>query len=512
MAIAHLSVKPAGRMSAMEKLGYITRQGQFAARLEAGEKLEAVGAGNLPAWASDDAAKFWRAADLGEVARKGSRAQVYREWEIALPREMTPDQRRALVEAFIAQEFGQPGRQCPYSYAIHNPPAADGQEQPHVHVIFSERALDGKDRTPETYFNNAKRKIGGGARKINQGLSGGERKKMLRELRLRWGDACNSALERAGSEARIDMRSLAERGERRRPEPKQGPKRWNSRGGRALVLDLRAARAAFDGARDTLRQLMPDGPRAEIAKLLGADKQATRGVFDKMPMEKLRAYAAKAPIPLQQQIDGDPKLRELREAARSASMRLRDLVRFKAAALETKERAEKLEADYRAANGWRAGLHDRGVQSVKVLADAQREQQEAAQRLAELSPQIDAQQAEADATRIAATERHAELVATLAEPANEAARKHAQAVATLRRREALAELVGEIAEAARGGAPIENPEAARLVERMREAQALGTGKEAEERKAIESAFADKPEAVASLREALGIERGHERQR
>lgn len=496
----------------MEKLGYITRQGQFAARLEAGEKLEAVGAGNLPAWANGDAAKFWRAADLGEVARKGSRAQVYREWEIALPREMTPDQRRALVEAFIAQEFGQPGRQCPYSYAIHNPPAADGQEQPHVHVIFSERALDGKDRTPETYFNNAKRKIDGGARKINQGLSGGERTKMLRELRLRWGDACNFALERAGSAARIDMRSLAERGERRRPEPKQGPKRWNSRGGRALVLELRAARAAFDGARDKLRELMPSGPRAEIAKLLGADKKVSRGVYDKMPLDKLRALVAKKPPTLQQQIDADPQLREARGAQMEAQNKLRELAALRQIAADAAAVARKIETEYRLNNAWRAGLHDRGVQAVKVLADAAEKQRQAAEQLAELAPEIAAQQQAADAAKVAATERQAALIDTLAEPTNEAQRKHANAVATYQRREALDALVREVSDAAREGRQARTPEAGRLLERMREAQALGTGKEMEERKLIESAFADKPEAVAALRDALGIERGHDRQR
>jgi hypothetical protein len=512
VALAHLSVKPSGKMSAMDKLGYITRDGRYAARLEAGEKLEAVGAGNLPAWANGDPAKFWRAADLGELGRKGSRPQIYREWEIALPRELSDEQRRALVEEFIAQEFGAVGKRCPYTYAIHNPTAADGKEQPHLHVMFCERALDGNDRTPETYFNNAKRKIDGGAPKINQGMSSPARKKMLRELRLRWGDVCNSALERAGSAERIDMRTLAERGIRRKPEPKQGPKRWNGRLGKQLILDARASRAAFERARDTLRELMPAGPRAEIARLMAGAKQQAGGVFDRMPLDKLRALVAKPPATLAQQLDADPALRSLIDASQAERMRLRGLVQEKAVLTEKAAAAAKAETDYRAANAWRAGLHDRGVQQVKALAEAQKIQRQAGERLTELVPLIELAQVQAEAARIAATERRAELVAKLEKPASEAARKHANAAETLRRREALDALVRAVDAAAKDGRQLPDaPEAARLVERMRAALALGSGKASEERKTIEQAFGGQPEAVAELRAALGAD-GVQRER
>lgn len=109
---------------------YIAREGQYADRLERGEKLEATEAGNMPAWAQSNPQAFWQAADAFE--RKNG--TTYREMEIALPRELDADQRAALVREFVRQEIGD---RHAYQWAIHTPTAADGQEQPHVHLMFS---------------------------------------------------------------------------------------------------------------------------------------------------------------------------------------------------------------------------------------------------------------------------------------------------------------------------------------------------------------------------------------
>lgn len=500
MAIARLSVKVGPRGKAAAHAAYIAREAGYARRGD----VEAVGVGNMPTWAQSSPQAFWTAADANE-RRNGS---AYREFEIALPRELSAEQRRELVETFARQELGDVHA---YQWAIHNPPALDGGEQPHVHLMFSERRADGHDRTPDTFFKryNPKSPEAGGAKKgwgerPGEKLTRQERAAELERLRQRWEVACNSALDRAGSTERIDMRSLSERGIRRKPEPKQSPKRWNSRAGRELIQEVRAASTAQVRARETLRELMPAGPRAEIARLIGEAKRQAGGVFDRMPLDKLRALASKPPATLAQQLDADTTLRGLIDASQAERMRLRGLVQEKAVLTEKAAAAAKSEADYRTANTWRAGLHDRGVQSVKALAEAQQIQRQAAARMAELEPLIEQAQAQAEAARIAATERKAELVAKLEKPAAEAARKHANATETLRRREALDALVREVSDAAREGRQVAGaPEAARLIERMRAAQALGTGKEAEERKAIEQAFGGQPAAVAELRAALG---------
>jgi hypothetical protein len=70
---------------------------------------------------------------------------------VALPKELTSEQRIELAEQFI-QEFADRYR-YPFTCAIHNHAGAlAGQEQPHLHLIYSERHVDGIERTPEQFF------------------------------------------------------------------------------------------------------------------------------------------------------------------------------------------------------------------------------------------------------------------------------------------------------------------------------------------------------------------------
>lgn len=136
MAIARLSVKVGKVGKAAAHAEYIAREGQYSSRLEKGEVLEATEAGNMPAWAAANPAEFWRAADVHERAN----GTTYREFEVALPRELVAEDRAALVRAFVAQELAD---KHAYQWAIHRPKAADGQDQPHAHIMFSERKRDG---------------------------------------------------------------------------------------------------------------------------------------------------------------------------------------------------------------------------------------------------------------------------------------------------------------------------------------------------------------------------------
>ena len=265
VAIGRLSMKVGKAGKALPHAAYISRVGQYANRLERGEVLEAAEAGNMPAWAEHDPQQFWLAADANERTN----GTTYREMEIALPRELTPAQRVDLVREFVRQEIGN---RHAYQWAIHSPTAADGKEQPHVHLMFSERQRDGIERDPDQYFKryNAKAPEKGGARKgygphAGQTLTRGERAADLKALRGRWQETANAHLHRAGHDARIDMRSYAERGLAMEPEAKQLPSQWRG-GGRAKVLELRAARADVRQARRELSALVPN-VRAEVIDL-----------------------------------------------------------------------------------------------------------------------------------------------------------------------------------------------------------------------------------------------------
>jgi len=243
MAIAGLSIKTGSLGKAGPHAAYIARTGSYEKYLERGEILEASAHGNMPAWASENPADFWAASDQFERAN----GTAYREMQIALPRELDAKERLTLVESFIAQEIGETHA---YQFAIHVPPSADGLTNPHVHLMFSERRNDGIERDPDQYFKryNPKHPERGGSRKYfgknphdRTGLS--ERAVELKELRSRWEVCANSALEKAGLEERIDMRSYAERGLDIEPEPKQLPSEWRS-GGREKMIAYREARAA----------------------------------------------------------------------------------------------------------------------------------------------------------------------------------------------------------------------------------------------------------------------------
>jgi hypothetical protein len=71
---------------------------------------------------------------------------------VALPKELTSEQRIELAEQFI-QEFADRYR-YPFTCAIHNHAGAlAGQDQPHLHLIYSERHVDGIERTPEQFLS-----------------------------------------------------------------------------------------------------------------------------------------------------------------------------------------------------------------------------------------------------------------------------------------------------------------------------------------------------------------------
>jgi len=215
MASYHCSIKVGGKGQASGHAAYIAREDYYAER--AGyEDLEATGYGNMPTWAEHEPTLFWSAADQYERAN----GATYRELEIALPRELNPEQRQALVLDFIQHEIGD---RHAHQWAIHNPGAAlAGGEQPHAHVMYSERTTDGIEREPEQYFKryNGTHPELGGCRKDSAGTE-----ERLLETRQRWAEVQNAHLQQHGHAARVDHRSLADQGIDRAPEQHLGGRR-----------------------------------------------------------------------------------------------------------------------------------------------------------------------------------------------------------------------------------------------------------------------------------------------
>lgn len=396
MAIGRLSMKIGKAGKAGPHAAYIAREGQYAKRLEKGEKLEASEAGNMPAWAQHSAQTFWQAADANER----SNGTTYREMEIALPRELPPKQRADLVREFVQQEIGD---RHAYQWAIHTPKAADEGEQPHVHLMFSERQRDGIERDPEQYFKryNAKLPEKGGARKgygphAGKTLTSAERKADLIALRGRWQDMTNEHLERAGVAERIDMRSHAQRGTGLEPEAKQLPSQWRG-AGRSNVIEFRAARAELIGASATLRREVPD-MGAEVISLEA--ERARRQPRPAPPsesklgslIEQLRAEISPAALAevqaFRQQLAKD---NERRKQERQA-------VRERQAA-ELRREQEKRRIERLTSAELRAEIEQQRPESVAVLVARDPEVVEAMQQHQALSNQAQQAKARADLAR-----------------------------------------------------------------------------------------------------------------
>ena len=212
MAIGRLSVKVGKKGKASKHAQYIFREGKYKKPSDSLEQLEHTEHGNMPKWADHEPNYFWKMADEHE-RKNGS---TYREHEIALPRELSKEQRLELVRDWIAQEIGD---KHAYQFAIHNPKALDGDEQPHAHIMYSNRLIDGIERDPEQYFKryNSKHPERGGARKTDTGKLQSVRKKELKQQRERFEILVNKHLEKAGHSERISMKSLKAQGVDREP-------------------------------------------------------------------------------------------------------------------------------------------------------------------------------------------------------------------------------------------------------------------------------------------------------
>lgn len=135
-------------------------------------------------------------------------ARVIDKLRIALPRELTDEQRAELVAGFMVELTG--GR-IPWYAAIHQ--AGKDVHNPHVHIAIHDRDI-GTGRRALRLSDNARDRE-------KAGLPGPKAVDWVRE---RWEQACNEALEQAGLSVRIDRRTLEAQGIDRKPTIHEGPR------------------------------------------------------------------------------------------------------------------------------------------------------------------------------------------------------------------------------------------------------------------------------------------------
>ena len=160
-------------------------------------------------------------------------AQLARDVEITLPRELSRADQIQLVRSFVHAQFVSRGMVA--DIGIHCPQASDGQDQPHAHVLLTMRRLDSasgtgfsekkerewneRDDVAKLVADARKRFNDTGAPHHKKALEMAEALRNVNIWRREWADVANRALSLAGSAARIDHRTLEAQGIFRLPQP-----------------------------------------------------------------------------------------------------------------------------------------------------------------------------------------------------------------------------------------------------------------------------------------------------
>ena len=204
-AVKTRSGKVKNAATAKNRFHYITRTSHFKNYKEsASEQIEFVRSGNLPNFAEGKPAEFWDAADIYERSNGRTCSSLV----VALPKELNQAQRIELAEAFIA-EFAD-RYSYPFTCAIHNHVGSlGGQEQPHLHFMYSERHVDGIDRTAEQFFKryNPKDPQKGGAQKLTADVLG-MGKAQLQLYRQKTEELINDSLMRYAPTKMVEIKGI----------------------------------------------------------------------------------------------------------------------------------------------------------------------------------------------------------------------------------------------------------------------------------------------------------------
>jgi Ti-type conjugative transfer relaxase TraA len=208
MAIYHLHVKVIGRKSgssAVASAAYrsgsrlrderLDRSHDFSAKRGVIHS-EVMLPENAPeVWS--DRERLWNDVEAFEVRKD---AQLAREVEFAIPREMSEVQGIELARDFVQSEFVDWGMIADLN--VHWDMAEDGMPKPHAHVMLTMRAVD------ENGFG--------------QKVRDWNRTEMVERWRERWAEIANDRLAELDIDARIDHRSLEAQGIALEPQSQIG--------------------------------------------------------------------------------------------------------------------------------------------------------------------------------------------------------------------------------------------------------------------------------------------------
>ncbi|WP_438270882.1 Ti-type conjugative transfer relaxase TraA [Rhodomicrobium lacus] len=208
MAIYHLHVKVIGRKagsSAVASAAYRSASRLRDARIDRVQDFSSKrGVVHSEVLLPDGAPEMWRDRERlwndVEAFEVRKDAQLAREVEFALPREMSQAQGIALARDFVEAEFVDLGMIADLN--VHWDKGEDGMAKPHAHVMLTMRSVDEDGFGPKVREWNAT--------------------EMLERWRERWAELANERLAELDIDARIDHRSLEAQGIALEPQSQIG--------------------------------------------------------------------------------------------------------------------------------------------------------------------------------------------------------------------------------------------------------------------------------------------------
>jgi Ti-type conjugative transfer relaxase TraA len=217
VAIYHFSAKVIGRSqgrSAVAAAAYRAAERLHDEKLgRAHDYTAKAGVVHSEVLLPEDAPERWR--DRGtlwnevEAGEKRKDAQLARDIEVSLPRELGRAEAIRLAQDFVREQFVARGMVADLN--VHWARAGDGEVQPHAHVMLTLREV-----TPGQ--EELSQEAGFGRKEV--AWNGRE---LLCEWRERWASLANERLCELGHDIRIDHRSYQEQGIELEPQHKIGP-------------------------------------------------------------------------------------------------------------------------------------------------------------------------------------------------------------------------------------------------------------------------------------------------
>lgn len=165
-----------------------------------------------------DRERLWNDVEAFEVRKD---AQLAREVEFALPRELSQAQGIELARDFVQAEFVSKGMVADLN--VHWDRAEDGSAKPHAHVMLTMRSAD---------------ENGFGAKVRDWNAT-----QLVERWRERWAELANERLAELDIDARIDHRSLEAQGITLEPQTQIGAPAQRIEGGGLAAGDIEADRA-----------------------------------------------------------------------------------------------------------------------------------------------------------------------------------------------------------------------------------------------------------------------------